>query len=304
MRGARNIAVIDFGYPDVNKPVSIGELLKEAFAQLIHVQVGKEETEEMRTARCATAKTIELLSQTNYFTIINSADLSKSFSTDTPDQSIQATDIGKKSGAQSIVVGEIEQLTLKDENYTEDEKRKDGSMVKIDKVKRSVTLRVTYRVVSTENGSVLATKSLQGSTEQRELYSNRTSLHSKSELGCEILDDILPVMTKQLAPYRVTVHRILKKDKTKDLEFKQAMEFMEGKMYDKAYEIFTHVYQQRNLLAAGFNAAIMREALGDLEGSLTEMNALAEKTADKDVMKEVQRLKYAIEEQKRVKAQM
>jgi hypothetical protein len=303
MKGAKKLAVMDYGFPVPNKSMNAEELLKAAFAKMMGLQVHQEETPESKVAKCATTKTTAVLVGTQYFTVLTPADLSRTF-TGESSQSLSATDVGKKAGAQSIVLGDLEQLTLRDENFTETYKNKDGSTGTEYKVKRIVTVQMSYRVIATETGGVLATKTLRGQVDQIALAADRRSLNSIEVLGCQAIDQVIPAMARQLAPYKIVETRTLMKDKTKNPEFERALNFLKGKMYDKAYDIFTQIFKQSENVSAGYNAAIMKEAMGDIEGAWSEMTAIATKTADSNAIREVSRLKNALEDQKKALSQM
>jgi hypothetical protein len=303
MKGAKKLAVMDYGFPIPNKSMNAEDLLKAAFSKLIGLQVHEQETPESKVAKCATVKTSAVLAGTQYFTILTPSDLSKTLA-DGSGQTMSAIDIGKRVGAQSIVLGDIEQLTLDDENYSETYKQKDGSTTTVHKVRRTVGVQLSYRVISTETGGILATKSLKGNVQQVENASDRGSLGSKEILGCQAIEKLIPAIARQLAPYKVIQKRTLLKDKSKNPEFERALNFMKGNMYSNAYEIFSQIYKTSGNVAAGFNAAIMKEAMGDVEAACNEMNEIASKTADPNAIKEVQRLKNAVEEQKKVLQQL
>ncbi|HAJ80246.1 MAG TPA: hypothetical protein DCO75_10805 [Fibrobacteres bacterium] len=304
MKGAKKLAVMDYGFPVPNKPMGADDLLKAAFAKMIGVQMQERETPEMKLAKCATSKTISVLSSTQYFSILAPGDLSRTFVGGPGQPPPSAMDIGKKAGAQSIILGEIEQLNFDDEPFTVEHKRDNGKKDIEHKIRRTVSVRMSYRVIETETGSLLATKTLEGKTQQVVMEGERRDLHSPEDLGCQVLDKILPSMAKQLAPYKVLQSRILMKDKTKNPEFERALKFLKGNMYQNAYDIFSQIYKTSGNIAAGYNAAITKEAIGDIEGAYNEMNELASKTAEPDVIREVNRLKYAWEEQKKALSQM
>jgi hypothetical protein len=303
MKGAKKLAVMDYGFPVPNKSMNAEDLLKAAFSKLIGLHVQEQETPESKVAKCATSKTSAILTGTQYFTVLTPSDLSKTL-VDGSGQTMSAVDIGKKAGAQSIVLGDLERLSLDDENFSESYKKKDGSTVTENKIRRKVAVQLSYRVISTETGGILATKTLQGQVQQVVMEAERRSLKSKEILGCEAIDQVIPAMARQLAPYRVVEKRTLLKDKTKNPEFERALNFLKGNMYGNAYDIFTQIYKTSANISAGFNAAIMKEAMGDLEAAYNEMNEIATKTANTDAIREVQRLKNSLEEQKKALSQI
>jgi hypothetical protein len=303
MKGAKILAVMDYGFPIPNKSMNATDLLAAAFSKLIGLEVQEKETPESKVAKCATGKTSAVLAGTHYFTVLTPSDLSKALAGES-DKTMSAVDIGKKAGAQSIVLGDIERLTLEDVDFTESYKQKDGSTTTEYKVRRKVNVQLSYRVIATETGGILATKTLNGFVQQVENARERSSLGSKEVLGCQAIENVIPEIAKQLAPYKVIVKRTLLKDKSKNPEFDRALSFMKGNMYGNAYDIFAQIYKTSGNVAAGFNAAIMKEAMGDVEAAYNEMNDIATKTADPKAIGEVQRLKISWEEQKKALSQM
>jgi hypothetical protein len=140
------------------------------------------------------------------------------------------------------------------------------------------------------------------SSTDRELEDKR-DLPDVEDMYTSLIDDFMPKMAKQLAPYQVREHRTLMRDKTKDPLMEQADDLVKGKVYDSALEIFLDIWQQNGNVAAGFNAAILYEVTGQLDMAISQMKSVVDRTADKKAMREYNRLLTVKQEQERLKAQ-
>jgi tetratricopeptide (TPR) repeat protein len=105
-----------------------------------------------------------------------------------------------------------------------------------------------------------------------------------------MIDRMLPIIAKQIAPYKEVVYRALMKDKTKDPDMEKANEFVKNNDYDSALDTYLGVWKRSKNPAAGVNAGIMYEALGDLDSALATVKAVVDETANKTAMGEYNRL--------------
>ena len=135
-------------------------------------------------------------------------------------------------------------------------------------------------------------------------YDNRAQLEADEEVCKEILDQMVPKIAKQIAPYKEVVYRALMKDKTKNPDLKAADELVKGNLYDRALEIFLQVWSGTQNPAAGVNAGIMYEALGDLDSALRIVKEVVDRTADSAAMREYSRLLREKQSLERLKEQL
>lgn len=289
MAGARKLAVLDFDYPREAKTDNIFGLL---YLSMTGQAMEKTNTPEQRLARYTTDKLLQALIGTNYFTIVNSKDiLSKLSGVSTP----SAVEIGQRSDAQAIVVGEITGMNRSLTYPTEIEKAKDKatgvvSNVTVYYVQANDEFSLTYRVVSTATGAILATKSFSGTKEQKVKSAEQGSLATLDAMCKTMVDEWLPQITRQIAPYMVSEYRTLMDDKTKDPLMKDANSLVKSKAYDKALALYVQIWQKTKNPAAGVNAAVMYDVLGQLDKALSAIDEVVNATSDKTAIREKARL--------------
>lgn len=105
---------------------------------------------------------------------------------------------------------------------------------------------------------------------------------------------------KELQPYTVTLSVELLKDKTKNPEMKNADKLAKDNYIEESYKQFRRIYNETGLFEAGYNAAILQEALGNLSTAEKEMSELYNKTNDSRAYTALQDIRYEIKQAKRL----
>lgn len=182
---------------------------------------------------------------------------------------------------------------------TEDKKKK------LYLYKREVSLSVKYELVYSKTNEILYSTT-QHIEEESSEYASSREVPSCFTLISSDLSGRINTITKKLMPYTTTRHLSLLKYKTKDPEIKEAMDtahkLTKQGLYPLAQSAFMNMYQQQGIFEAGYNAALLLEATGQLETAEQLMlqlfvatnNKKAEK-ALKELQKEIryaQRLQY------------
>jgi len=307
MSGNRVIAVLDFRYPVKDKSISGKDLLQWAISKLTGLSLPSELNVEQRVAKYTTDQVIVTLLNTGYFQLVSPQEVAQAMQGGIS-SSTTAVDIGKAVKAQAIVNGDLYILDAEDKEWTDERTITDAGTgqeqtVYVPMIRRTVWVGMSYQVVNTATGNVVASRSFESqSSTDRELEDKR-DLPDVEEMYTSLLDDFMPKMAKQLAPYQVREHRTLMRDKTKDPLMEQADDLVKGKVYDSALEIFLDIWQQNGNVAAGFNAAILYEVTGQLDMAISQMKSVVDRTADKKAMREYNRLLTVKQEQERLKAQ-
>ena len=303
MAGNRVVAVLDFRYP-VDTTISGKDLLQWAINKLTGLQIATEAGVEQKLADYTTSQVIRTLLDTGYFQLVS------------PQQVVQkmqgglnagttAVDIGHAVNAQAIVNGELYLLETNDEQWTDERTVTDADTgeeqtVDVRMIKRTARVGMTYEVVNTATGRVVASRSFQDeNSEDREL-ADKSDLPDVEDMYQEIVDSFMPKMARQLAPYQVREYRTLMRDKSKDPRLEQADELVKGRIYDSALEIFLSVWQENGNVAAGYNAAILYEVTGQVDMAIDQMRAVVDRTADKKAMREYNRLLTVKQERERL----
>jgi hypothetical protein len=307
MSGNRVIAVLDFRYPVKDKSISGKDLLQWAISKLTGLSLPSELNVEQRVAKYTTDQVIVTLLNTGYFQLVSPQEVAQAMQGGIS-SSTTAVDIGKAVKAQAIVNGDLYILDAEDKEWTDERTITDAGTgqeqtVYVPMIRRTVWVGMSYQVVNTATGNVVASRSFESqSSTDRELEDKR-DLPDVEDMYTSLIDDFMPKMAKQLAPYQVREHRTLMRDKTKDPLMEQADDLVKGKVYDSALEIFLDIWQQNGNVAAGFNAAILYEVTGQLDMAISQMKSVVDRTADKKAMREYNRLLTVKQEQERLKAQ-
>jgi hypothetical protein len=307
MSANRVIAVLDFRYPVKDKTLSGKDLLQWAISKLTGLDLPKELSVEQKVANHTTSQVIVTLLNTGYFQLVSPQEVAQAMQGGIS-SSTTAVDIGKAVKAQAIVNGQLYLLEAKDQRWTDKQTTTDASTgeeqtVEVPMIRRSVWVGMSYQVVNTATGNVVASRAFESQASTDREYDNRRNLPDVEDMYTEIIDTFMPMMAKQLAPYQVREHRSLMRDKTKDPRMEQADELVKGKIYDSALEIFLSVWRQNGNVAAGFNAAILYEVTGQLDMAIDLMKNVVDATADSKAMREYNRLLTVRQEQERLRQQ-
>jgi len=307
MSANRVIAVLDFRYPVKDKSISGKDLLQWAISKLTGLSMPKELNVEQRVAKYTTDQVILTLINTGYFQLVSPQQVAQAMQGGIS-SSTTAVDIGKAVKAQAIVNGDLYLLEAKDQEWTDERTITDAGTgqeqtVFVPMIRRTVWVGMSYQVVNTATGNVAASRSFESQSSTDREQENKRGLPDVEDMYTSLIDDFMPKMAKQLAPYQVREHRMLMRDKTKDPRMEQADDLVKGKVYDSALEIFLDVWQQNGNVAAGFNAAILYEVTGQLDMAISQMKSVVDRTADKKAMREYNRLLTVKQEQERLKAQ-
>jgi hypothetical protein len=307
MSANRVIAVLDFRYPEKDKTISGKELLQWAISKLTGLNLPTELTVEQRVAEYTTDQVILTLLNTGYFQLVSPQEVAQAMQGGIS-SSTTAVDVGKAVKAQAIVNGELYILEARDREWVDERTVTDASTgleqtVSVPMIQRTAKVGMSYQVVNTATGNVVASRSFESQTSTDRELENKGDLPDVEDMYTSLIDEFMPKMAKQLAPYQVREHRTLMRDKTKDPRMEQADDLVKGKIYDSALEIFLDVWQQNGNVAAGFNAAILYEVTGQLDMAITQMKRVVDRTADTKAMREYNRLLTVKQEQERLREQ-
>ena len=309
MAGAKRVAVLDFGFPpDGDRTLTFNEIWAMALAKALGIEQPREQPLKEQMAGYVTERMIAALINTGYFEVINPGDVSAAMK-NSGSRQVDAIMIGQMVGAQAIIVGDITKFVNKRTDHWEKETVKDAETgleytTQVRWLKREISIRLTYRTVNPATAAIMATKTLEDSHSDDVKYDNRDQLKADEEICKNILNQMVPKIAKQIAPYKEVVYRALMKDKTKNPDLKAADELVKGNLYDRALEIFLQVWSGTRNPAAGVNAGIMYEALGDLDSALRIVKEVVDRTADSTAMREYSRLLKEKQSLERLKEQL
>ena len=301
MSSTRTIALLNFTYVPRHTSMSPGDLLDIALKKIFGVSLGGAYTIQEEIEEYITDRFILTLVHTNYFHVVSTQQVREEMG-DEHRAGVDAVQIGKAVGAQAIIHGEISLMECWDEESIEMESREDPVTnqkveVPVTWVNRRAELGLSYHVVDTKKGTVIATRNLESSLQAKREKKDVYLLPSARDMYREIVDSFMPEVARHLAPYKVQQTRRLMKDR-KNSQMKAADRYVKGGVYDRALELYLDEWTRKRYAAAGHNAAILYEVTGDLDAAISLMKQVVDVHPQRRIMKEYRRLLNARQEQK------
>lgn len=303
MAGNRIVAVLDFRHPD-SRGWSGADLFRWAVGRLLGIELYRDKSVERRVAEYATSQVIETLLDTGYFQLVGPAEVAAA-TRGRLDAGASPSQVGGAVRAQAIVYGELERLDSEEERWVQERARTDpatGAEIKemVDMITRRVEVAMSYRVVNTESGLVVAARSFEGYDEVDVEASRRHALPAVEDMYKSVIDGFLPTMARQLAPHSVSERRRLLRDRSRDPRVAEGERLVRARAYEEALAVFLRTWEDSRHLAAGYDAAIVYEITGRLEQALAQMREVLRVTGDRRAARAAERLRAALSERERV----
>ena len=202
---------------------------------------------------------------------------------------------GKPSPADLYITGYISQY--RDDLTVDESDDADKSTA----CQRDVNMTIVYQIVDAETGTVVHRDSEMFS--ERDSQSTVDELKTATELLKGSLDSFVDGLLKKIQPYEEKVYYTLMADKTKNPDMKEAEKLAKKGFVSEAEEMFSRIYEDTGNPAAGYNAAILLEAQGDLYAARDLMEKVFQQTEDKKAKKALDNINSEIESAKRLNNQ-
>ena len=173
--------------------------------------------------------------------------------------------------------------------------------------KREVTFNFRYQIVDSSTNKIIAVNDFSCHRYSSSYESKRSLPDAYSLIESDIKDEARKIL-RELQPYTVTKSIKLLEAKTKDKALKERMkaadDLADNYMLEQASAEFTKIYEESNLVEAGYNAAILQEALGNLSVAERMMEELYLKNPDNRVAKGLEDIRYEIRQANRLRKQI
>ena len=259
MNGANSIAILPIQANEPEKTETINFL---GFFSITR-KTSTPSTREQLADYLTNSLTSKLLS-TSYYQVVDSAMVEG------------ALKAGNKPPVDVYLTGSINQFNTK--VTSEVVESEDGSTTVY--YKRTADVSVNYRIIDATTGAIVAMRKADYSRTSSS-DTDEYKLPSAYDLLTRELDGLASKIMKEVQPYQETMYLSLLKDKTKDPEFAEADQYAKNGAIQMSYEKFQAIYDKTGYYEAGYNAAILLQALGRLEDARDAMQALVAKTGDK-----------------------
>ena len=207
---------------------------------------------------------------------------------------------GLPSPADIYIVGYIHNFESDiDKDYEKDEE--DGE-VEVS-YQREVSYNISYQVINAKNHTVLGNDQeyISGySSSASQLY----NLESAFDITKYKLDSLARRIIYNIQPHTVSMSYTLLKDKSDILEMELANEYAKNGNLQGAKETFLEVYEETGLFEAGYNAAILMQALEEYYDAERLMQELVDRTYDKQAVKALSSIKKEMKAKAKVSEQL
>ncbi len=302
MSDYRTLAVFDYEPYEISDEVFAGKMIIDLLfgdsVKTTGYRLGLDED----IADYMTERTIRTLNNTNYFTVVSQEQFAP-YRNSTAVALLSNRVMYDSLGIEAAVMGTIEDMDY-NERVEEREVNVWNSVTETYDVflenyyVQEVELGVSYTVVDLKRGIILATKYMSGNEYRDTLIENENTFEAPllEPLYQRIARGFESTISRQLAPYYVREYRSLKDDKTKDPRSEIAEEYIKNSQYDQALDIYLDLWYSSRNMAAGFNAAIIFEVLGQFDSAIGIMEEVHGQTHNPDAYTELLRLQKVKDE--------
>ena len=285
--GAESICVVPFKLQEYDDGVKLGGITINFGTIFANT---KEQEAEVEIANFLTNELTSKLAVSDYYKLVNSSVV---------ESAIKA---GTKVPVDIYLTGKIDKFSediVRERKEYFDENDESYYVTKYSKV---VYLVVTYQVVDSKDNSVISYKT-ESYTRTSDLYDDRDDLPKSITVIDQELNYLVGQIYRNIHPYTEVKYLQLKSDKSKNPEFEVAEKLAKNGMIKEAQEKFSSIYEQTQNYEAGYNAALLMQANGDLDNAYNFMKEISEKTADKQSVTALKDIQFEIDSAKKLQAQ-
>lgn len=302
LNGAKTIAVLPIQpssyYREYNTEVSIGhQIFVNSFYQLFEI---KDPNEQMAIDSLRTQIERGLL-DSPYIKLVSS---------DAVERSLKK---GTLNPADVYLTGEVTYFDVDDIRREERREVRPASGDRLAEYAiisywiREVELIFRYQIVDSTTEKVISYREIRCSNSSSK-YESRNALPGAYSLLESDIRAAARKILQELQPYTVTKSITLLESKTKDKELKARMKSADSLADDskisQASEEFQKIYDETGLVEAGYNAAILQEALGNFSEAERRMTLLYKEHPDNRVAKGLSDIQYEIKQANRLQKQI
>ena len=299
MADYRTLAVFDYDPYEISDEVFAGKLILDILFgnsddfTTTGYRIGLDDD----VADYMTERTISTLNRTNYFTVV-SQDQIRPYQHSAASAIVTNRILYENLGIEAAILGTIEDLDYYEQVQEREKSVWNDTTQQFDifienYFVQEVELGVSYTVIDLKRGQILATKYLSGENSRSTLIENANTFTAPllEPLYQNIIRGFESTISRQLAPYYVREYRSLKKDETKNPRSEMAEELIKNSQYQQALDIYLDLWYSSTNMAAGFNAAIVYEVLGQFDQAIAIMEEVHDTTRSPDAYTELLRLK-------------
>jgi curli biogenesis system outer membrane secretion channel CsgG len=164
---------------------------------------------------------------------------------------------------------------------------------------RDVNLEFSYMLKRAGDGAIIG-QAVKGDSNYAYSSKSRSDLSSAYDIAKAMAEKQLRNLRREIAPWQIVEERVFEEDKMKDPRMKTAKSLVKEKSFRSAHTLYLTVYEDSLNFAAGFNAAICVEILGNPEEAAALMQRLWVDTGNPRAETELTRLQIVVADMKKL----
>jgi len=242
---------------------------------------------QRRAASSLTNASRSRIRAVNRFTLIDPAEI----------QRVREAKGNVENYADALFSGQVMYAASQDRRERDSRRDKEGNIVRYVIYKRDVRLSFNFTLTRTRDAQVIGNETVNFSNS----YSSedRRRLKPAEAAIQEMVQKNMAGIARYLAPYAVTERRKFEPVPTKDRAIKErarnASALVKDGNYKGAEEAFLGIYRDTGSFAAAFNAGLLIELQGDLEGAALFMQGLFDETGNRKAALSTARIQKALD---------
>ena len=159
-----------------------------------------------------------------------------------------------------------------------------------------------YSFINGINDKTIATKQCEFTKTSSE-KDNKSDLPTPLDLLRYDINGFVDDVLYAIQPYQETCSVTLLEDETKNDDLKQADKLADKGQLVESYRIYKRVYDETGYFVAGYNAALLQLALGNLSQAKSEMTAVYNASGDKRARDYIDHIDQEIQSAQRLQKQ-
>ena len=198
------------------------------------------------------------------------------------------------------ITGGLTKFSSTVESAEETKKASDGTTIKETKYWRDVSATILYQVIEASTNRVLSNEEYSCSGSSSKVTDWRTVESSYKILSSKI-DTFITRIMEDFTPHTET--RKLTMLKSKDTGMKEAEKFAKNGQIVTARKMYLSIYRYNQLFEAGYNAALLYEAMDEYENALDLMTEVYRESGDSRAKEKITEIQNEIVAADRLRAQ-
>jgi len=240
----------------------------------------------------ATSVATDRIRETERFTLVDASEV----------RHIQRRRQNVENYVDAMFIGRIIRTATEKDSKTSQHKDKKGNTYNSTTYYTKVEIEFSYSIKMARDGSLIGPISRKGVASA---YSSE-GYPSADELLRDALTSQMAFIRQDIAPYKSREMRTLAEDKTEDYvlktEMKEALAHVKAQNYKLALQSYLGIYERYKSPAAGENASIIYEALGDTESALNIIRRVYNDTGNPTTQLVIARLSKILDDKAKLSA--